>query len=55
MTDYFYIGDYDLHIWLAYGLTCIVMIINIVVPLLNEKQLARKLSGNITKYSKGKN
>lgn len=43
MSDFFNMGGYAFYIWISYGLTAIILIANIVVAKLGEKQVKREL------------
>lgn len=44
VREFLEMGGYALYVWPAYGLTFIVLVLNVVIPWLREKQLKRNLS-----------
>ena len=36
-------GGYARYVWPAYGLTLIILVVNLILPLLRERSLLRKL------------
>jgi len=40
---FFDMGGYAFYVWTAYGVTFLVLLINIVLPILQRKQLLRQL------------
>ncbi len=43
MDEFFNMGGYALYVWLSYGLTAIILIANVVMPKLRERQIKREL------------
>jgi len=43
MSEFFNMGGYAFYVWLSYGLTAVVMIANVIIPKLREKQVKRDL------------
>ncbi len=43
MSEFFNMGGYAFYVWLSYGLTAVILIANIIVPKLHEKQVKRDL------------
>lgn len=42
--SFLYMGGYAVYVWPAYGMTALVLIVNIVWPVLQRKQLLRQLT-----------
>ena len=43
MSDFFYMGGYAFYVWLSYGLTAVILVANMIIPMLREKQVKRDL------------
>lgn len=43
LTEFFYMGGYGFYVWTSYGLTFVVLLCNIIVPVWQRKQLLRTL------------
>jgi len=39
IQEFFYMGGYAFYVWSAYGISLIVLIFNIILPLRYEKQI----------------
>ncbi|WP_347985902.1 heme exporter protein CcmD [Methylomonas sp. AM2-LC] len=44
LQTFFAMGGYAFYVWSAYGITFLVLLINIVLPIVQRKQLLRQLS-----------
>ena len=44
MQEFFAMGGYAFYVWTSYGLTLIVLLANIIIPVLHRKQLLRSLA-----------
>ena len=44
MHDFFHMGGYAVYVWSSYGLAFIVLVLNIIIPLLREKQLLKSIA-----------
>lgn len=55
MSDFFNMGGYAFYIWISYGLAAIILIANIVVSKLGEKQMKRELVMRIDREIDRKN
>jgi heme exporter protein D len=42
--SFLYMGGYAVYVWPAYGVTALVLVVNIVLPVLQRKQLLRQLT-----------
>ena len=42
VQEFFAMGGYALYVWPSYGLTLIVLLANIIIPVLQRKQFFRK-------------
>lgn len=48
MADFFSMGGYGSYVWSAWGLTVVVMAINLILPLRKHRQLRKQMqSGTI--------
>ena len=41
---FFAMGGYAFYVWTSYGLTLVVLLANIIIPIVQRKQLLRSLS-----------
>ena len=41
LQDFFAMGGYAFYVWTSYGLTLIVLLANIIIPVLQRKQFFR--------------
>ncbi len=59
MSDFFNMGGYAFYVWLSYGLTAVILIANVIIPKLQEKQVKRdlllRISGRIERNLEEKN
>jgi heme exporter protein D len=44
MQEFFAMGGYAFYVWTSYGLTFIVLLANIIIPVVQRRQLLRSLS-----------
>ena len=44
LQDFFAMGGYAFYVWTSYGLTVIVLLANIIIPVLQRKQFFRALA-----------
>ncbi|QWF69427.1 heme exporter protein CcmD [Methylomonas paludis] len=43
LQEFLHMGGYAVYVWSAYGVTFVVLLINLLLPLLQRKQLLRQL------------
>ncbi|MEY3807402.1 MAG: heme exporter protein CcmD [Pseudomonadota bacterium] len=43
LQEFFAMGGYAFYVWTSYGLTLIVLLANIIMPVLQRKQFLRSL------------
>lgn len=43
LTEFFAMGGYAFYVWSAYGITLVVLVANIVIPVFQRKQLIKQL------------
>jgi len=43
IAEFLHMGGYGLYVWSSYGLCLLVLLMNIVFPILREKQIIRTL------------
>ncbi len=59
MSEFFNMGGYAFYVWLSYGLTAVILIANVIIPKLQEKQVKRdlllRISGRIERNLEEKN
>jgi heme exporter protein D len=51
MNEFFQMGGYAFYVWGSYGLTLIVLLINLLIPIYREKTLLRTLARKIQRKS----
>lgn len=44
MQEFFAMGGYAFYVWTSYGLALIVLLANILIPVMQRKQLLRSLA-----------
>jgi heme exporter protein D len=44
LAEFFNMGGYAFYVWTSYGLTLVVLLVNIILPIVQRKQLLRSLS-----------
>jgi heme exporter protein D len=44
LAEFLNMGGYAFYVWTSYGLTLLVLLVNIIVPIVQRKQLLRSLS-----------
>jgi len=44
MQEFFAMGGYAFYVWTSYGLTLIVLLANIIIPVAQRRQLLRALA-----------
>jgi len=52
LSEFFAMGGYAFYVWTSYGLTLIVLLANIVIPVWQRKQFLRSLSLNQQRLDK---
>ena len=48
MADFFSMGGYGSYVWSAWGLTVVVMTINLILPLRKHRQLRKQMQNDVT-------
>lgn len=43
IKEFFAMGGYAFYVWTAYGITLAVLVANLVIPIVQRKQLIRQL------------
>jgi len=44
MREFFAMGGYAFYVWTSYGLTLIVLLANIIIPVMQRRQFLRSLT-----------
>lgn len=44
LQEFFAMGGYAFYVWTSYGLTFLVLLLNIIIPVMQRKQLLRALA-----------
>ncbi len=47
LTEFLHMGGYAFYVWTSYGLTAVILIANLLVPLLNARRQRRELIGKL--------
>ena len=47
MSDFFNMGGYAVFVWSSFGISFLVMLLNVIFPLLRRKQLLRDVRSYI--------
>lgn len=47
MNEFFHMGGYAFYVWMSYGLTALILILNFIVPMHNKRLLMQKLARKI--------
>ena len=42
LQEFLYMGGYGFYVWTAYGITLVVLVANIVIPVVQRKQFLRQ-------------
>jgi heme exporter protein D len=42
MQEFFAMGGYAFYVWTSYGLTLLVLLLNIIIPIVQRKQFFRQ-------------
>jgi len=42
LQEFFAMGGYAFYVWTSYGLTLIVLLVNIIIPVIQRKQFLRQ-------------
>lgn len=51
LNEFFYMGGYAFHVWTSYGLTLLLLVLHIVLPIRRRKQLLRRIHKAIKRES----
>lgn len=51
MSDFFHMGGYAFYVWLSYGLTAVILIANVIIPVARDKQVKRDLMMRVVRES----
>lgn len=43
IREFFAMGGYAFYVWTAYGITLLVLVVNIIIPVVQRKQFLRQL------------
>lgn len=49
MTEFFHMGGYAFYVWLSYGIGAVVLIANVILPMLQARQVKRELEMRIAR------
>jgi heme exporter protein D len=43
MKEFLHMGGYAAFVWSAYGIACLVLIVSLILPLLENKKIRRRI------------
>ncbi len=49
MTEFLHMGGYGFFVWSCFGISAVVLIFNVVMPLVRHKQIKREIKGQLTR------
>ena len=49
LTEFLHMGGHGLYVWAAYGISLLVLGINVIVPILKRKALIKELKRSIAR------
>lgn len=52
MSEFFNMGGYAMFVWSSFGITALVMTLNVILPIMRRKQLIRDVSAHIKRRKK---
>ena len=47
MSEFFHMGGYAVFVWSSFGISFVVLLLNVIIPILRRKQLKRDVLGHI--------
>jgi heme exporter protein D len=47
MSEFFNMGGYAVYVWSSFGISFVVLLLNVIFPVLRRKQLLRDVEGHI--------
>ena len=53
MAEFFHMGGYALYVWPALGITCVVLLLNVLLPMQKHRAILRKAADFHELESKG--
>lgn len=55
MNEFFNMGGYAVFVWSSFGISLLVLILNVVFPVLRRRRLMREVQGHIRRGKQQKN
>ena len=49
MSEFFHMGGYAVYVWSSFGISFIVLLLNVIVPIIRRRQLKRDVLGYINR------
>ncbi len=49
MAEFFHMGGYGFFVWSCFGISAVVLIFNVVMPLIRHRQIKREIKGQLTR------
>ena len=53
MSEFFHMGGYAAYVWSAYGISLVVLIMNIILPIQREKALLHSIRKRLQREGQG--
>lgn len=53
MSEFFHMGGYAAYVWSAYGISLVVLILNIILPIRHEKALLHGIKKKLQREGQG--
>ena len=47
MSEFFHMGGYAVYVWSSFGISFLVLLLNVIFPIMRRKQLKRDVLGHI--------
>ena len=47
MNEFLHMGGYAVFVWSSFGISALVLLLNVVLPIMRRKQLIRDVEGHI--------
>ncbi|MDM8568254.1 heme exporter protein CcmD [Thiotrichales bacterium HSG1] len=55
MNEFFHMGGYAFYVWTSYGMTFLVLAINLIIPFNRERNILRTLKRKSRRDKRGRN
>ncbi|MFG1490611.1 heme exporter protein CcmD [Oceanospirillum sp. HFRX-1_2] len=51
-SDFLNMGGHGLYVWMAYGLSAVLLVINVVLPIMHKRQLVKEQARKLRREQK---